>query len=147
MIRLTFRQSWELLWRVLRKEWLWQTELDSSRKMSWRWSELTFPEVASLFELPLLQVLELTGLACPTILGKGKAIIDGGFPTHQPLQHMQKVCRCLAIWYSSVKQCNLFLFRTWNWVWTWATSWSSHSPSPPLPTRWRESKSNIVYRP
>jgi hypothetical protein len=36
-----------------------------------------------------VQVLELTGLNCPTILQKGKAIIDGGFPTHQPLQHMQ----------------------------------------------------------
>merc|ERR1712012_540483 len=28
-------------------------------------------------------------LVLQTILGKGKAIIDGGFPTHQPLQHMQ----------------------------------------------------------
>ena len=37
----------------------------------------------------VLEVLELTGLNCPSILQKGKAIIDGGFPTHQPLQHMQ----------------------------------------------------------
>ena len=35
-------------------------------------------------------MLELTGLACPILLNKGKSIIDGGFPTHQPLQHMQK---------------------------------------------------------
>lgn len=45
---------------------------------------------AGLQQKDVLEVLELTGLACPTILGKGKAIIDGGFPTHQPLQHMQK---------------------------------------------------------
>ena len=46
-------------------------------------------------------MLELTGLACPTILGKGKAIIDGGFPTHQPLQHMQKVCKAINVVLSS----------------------------------------------
>jgi len=45
---------------------------------------------AGLQQKDVLEVLELTGLACNTILGKGKAIIDGGFPTHQPLQHMQK---------------------------------------------------------
>merc|ERR1711936_162804 len=45
---------------------------------------------AGLQQKDILEVLGLTGLACPTILGKGKAIIDGGFPTHQPLQHMQK---------------------------------------------------------
>jgi len=45
---------------------------------------------AGLQQKDVMEVLELTGLACPTILGKGKAIIDGGFPTHQPLQHMQK---------------------------------------------------------
>ena len=61
---------------------------------------------AGLQQKDVMEVLELTGLACPTLLGKGKAIIDGGFPTHQviiknfdnidydflfqPLQHMQK---------------------------------------------------------
>lgn len=45
---------------------------------------------AGLQQKDVLEVLELTGLNCPTILQKGKAIIDGGFPTHQPLQHMQK---------------------------------------------------------
>ena len=45
---------------------------------------------AGLQQKDVMEVLDLTGLACPTILGKGKAIIDGGFPTHQPLQHMQK---------------------------------------------------------
>ena len=37
----------------------------------------------------VLKVLELTGLNCPSIIQKGNAIIDAGFPTHQPLQHMQ----------------------------------------------------------
>lgn len=45
---------------------------------------------AGLQQKDVLEVLELTGLNCPSILQKGKAIIDGGFPTHQPLQHMQK---------------------------------------------------------
>jgi len=44
---------------------------------------------AGLQQKDVLEVLELTGLNCPSILQKGKAIIDGGFPTHQPLQHMQ----------------------------------------------------------
>jgi len=45
---------------------------------------------AGLQQKDVLEVLELTGLNCPAILQKGKAIIEGGFPTHQPLQHMQK---------------------------------------------------------
>ena len=45
---------------------------------------------AGLQQKDVLEVLELTGLACPILLNKGKSIIDGGFPTHQPLQHMQK---------------------------------------------------------
>ncbi|KDR09657.1 Putative oxidoreductase GLYR1-like protein, partial [Zootermopsis nevadensis] len=45
---------------------------------------------AGLQQKDVLEVLELTSLACPTILEKGKAIIEGGFPTHLPLQHMQK---------------------------------------------------------
>ncbi|XP_023344502.1 putative oxidoreductase GLYR1 homolog [Eurytemora carolleeae] len=45
---------------------------------------------AGLQQKDVMEVLELTGLNCPAILQKGKAIIDGGFPTHQPLQHMQK---------------------------------------------------------
>ncbi|KAK7872566.1 hypothetical protein R5R35_013794 [Gryllus longicercus] len=45
---------------------------------------------AGLQQKDVLEVLELTSLACPTILDKGKAIIDGAFPTHLPLQHMQK---------------------------------------------------------
>jgi len=45
---------------------------------------------AGLQQKDVLEVLELTGLNCPSILQKGKAIIEGGFPTHQPLQHMQK---------------------------------------------------------
>merc|ERR1711915_907285 len=70
---------------------------------------------AGLQQKDVMEVLELTGLACPTILGKGKAIIDGGFPTHQPLQHMQKDLK-LSL--------------------NMAISWSSHYPSPPLPTRY-----------
>merc|ERR1712025_1161605 len=45
---------------------------------------------AGLQQKDVLEVLELTGLACPILLSKGRSIIDGGFPTHQPLQHMQK---------------------------------------------------------
>lgn len=45
---------------------------------------------AGLQQKDVLEVLELTGLACPVLLNKGRSIIDGGFPTHQPLQHMQK---------------------------------------------------------
>merc|ERR1712223_2256168 len=30
------------------------------------------------------------GLACPLMVEKGKAIIEGGFPTSHPLKHMQK---------------------------------------------------------
>ena len=45
---------------------------------------------AGLQQKDVMEVLELTDLACPTFLDKGKAIIEGGFPTHQPLQHMQK---------------------------------------------------------
>ncbi|XP_040566392.1 cytokine-like nuclear factor N-PAC isoform X1 [Lepeophtheirus salmonis] len=45
---------------------------------------------AGLQQRDVLEVLELTGLSCPLIIGKGKAIIEGGFPTNHPLQHMQK---------------------------------------------------------
>jgi len=45
---------------------------------------------AGLQQKDVMEVLELTGLNCKTFMQKGKAIIDGGFPTHQPLQHMQK---------------------------------------------------------
>ncbi|XP_066999314.2 cytokine-like nuclear factor N-PAC isoform X2 [Anabrus simplex] len=45
---------------------------------------------AGLQQKDVLEVLELTSLACPTILDKGRAIIEGAFPTHLPLQHMQK---------------------------------------------------------
>jgi len=45
---------------------------------------------AGLQQKDVLEVLGLTGLACPMMLGKGKAIIDGGFPTNHPLEHMQK---------------------------------------------------------
>ncbi|XP_063228263.1 cytokine-like nuclear factor N-PAC isoform X2 [Bacillus rossius redtenbacheri] len=45
---------------------------------------------AGLQQKDVMEVLELTALACPMILEKGKAIVEGQFPTHQPLQHMQK---------------------------------------------------------
>eukprot|EP00096_Caligus_rogercresseyi_P009459 TRINITY_DN321_c0_g1_i1.p1 TRINITY_DN321_c0_g1~~TRINITY_DN321_c0_g1_i1.p1 ORF type:complete len:503 (-),score=196.60 TRINITY_DN321_c0_g1_i1:246-1754(-) len=45
---------------------------------------------AGLQQKDVLEVLELTGLSCPLIIRKGKAIIEGGFPTNHPLQHMQK---------------------------------------------------------
>ncbi|KYM89493.1 Putative oxidoreductase GLYR1 like protein [Atta colombica] len=48
---------------------------------------------AGLRQKDILEVLELTSLACPAILEKGKAIVEGGFPTQLPLQHMQKDLR------------------------------------------------------
>ena len=45
---------------------------------------------AGLQQKDVLEVLELTSLACPLMVEKGKAIIEGAFPTHHPLQHMQK---------------------------------------------------------
>ena len=45
---------------------------------------------AGLQQKDVLEVLELTSLACPMLITKGKAIIEGGFPTNHPLTHMQK---------------------------------------------------------
>ncbi|KAF7994867.1 hypothetical protein HCN44_004339 [Aphidius gifuensis] len=41
----------------------------------------------------VLEVLELTSLACPAILDKGRAILDCDFQPQLPLQHMQKDLR------------------------------------------------------
>ncbi|KAG8231327.1 hypothetical protein J437_LFUL011720 [Ladona fulva] len=45
---------------------------------------------AGLQQKDVLEVLELTSLSCPTIIEKGKCIIEGGFQCHLPLQHLQK---------------------------------------------------------
>jgi 3-hydroxyisobutyrate dehydrogenase len=45
---------------------------------------------AGLQQKDILEILQLTSLACPLIQDKGRAIIEGGFPTNHPLQHMQK---------------------------------------------------------
>lgn len=45
---------------------------------------------AGLQQKDVMEVLELTSLSCPLMVQKGKAIIEGGFPTNHPLQHMQK---------------------------------------------------------
>ena len=45
---------------------------------------------AGLQQKDILEVLQLTGLACPMMVNKGKAILDGSFPPNHPLQHMQK---------------------------------------------------------
>lgn len=45
---------------------------------------------AGLKQKDILDVLKLTSLACPLMQEKGQAIIEGGFPTNHPLQHMQK---------------------------------------------------------
>lgn len=45
---------------------------------------------AGLQQKDILEVLGLTGLACPLMIEKGKAVIEGGFPTSHPLKHMQK---------------------------------------------------------
>ncbi|XP_064107169.1 cytokine-like nuclear factor N-PAC [Macrobrachium nipponense] len=48
---------------------------------------------AGLQQKDVMEIMELTALACPLMIEKGKAIIEGGFPTHLPLQHMQKDLR------------------------------------------------------
>jgi len=45
---------------------------------------------AGLQQKDVLEVLGLTSLASPMLLEKGRAIIEGGFPTHMALKHMQK---------------------------------------------------------
>ncbi|XP_023222216.1 putative oxidoreductase GLYR1 homolog [Centruroides sculpturatus] len=45
---------------------------------------------AGLSQRDLLEIMELGSLNCPAIIEKGKAIIEGTFPTNMPLQHMQK---------------------------------------------------------
>ena len=45
---------------------------------------------AGLQQKDILEVLGLTGLACPMMVEKGKAILEGSFPPNHPLQHMQK---------------------------------------------------------
>jgi len=45
---------------------------------------------AGLQQKDILEVLQLTGLACPMMVNKGKAILEGSFPPNHPLQHMQK---------------------------------------------------------
>jgi len=45
---------------------------------------------AGLQQKDVLEILELTNLSCPLLLDKGKAILEGAFPTNMPLQHMQK---------------------------------------------------------
>lgn len=45
---------------------------------------------AGLQQKDVMEILTLTNLNCPLIYEKGNAIIDGGFPTHQALQHMAK---------------------------------------------------------
>jgi len=48
---------------------------------------------AGLQQTDVLEVLGLTSVACPLVLDKTKAIIEGGFTTNQALQHMQKDLR------------------------------------------------------
>ncbi|KAF2352528.1 6-phosphogluconate dehydrogenase NADP-binding [Trinorchestia longiramus] len=48
---------------------------------------------AGLQQKDVLEIMELTSLSCPLIIEKTKAIIEGGFTTHQALQHMQKDIR------------------------------------------------------
>lgn len=45
---------------------------------------------AGLQQKDILEVLALTGLACPMMVEKGRAILEGTFPASHPLQHMQK---------------------------------------------------------
>jgi len=45
---------------------------------------------AGLQQRDVLEILELTSLSCPLLTEKGRAILEGAFPTNMPLQHMQK---------------------------------------------------------
>ncbi|KAI5703597.1 hypothetical protein M8J75_013744 [Diaphorina citri] len=45
---------------------------------------------AGLKQKDLLEIISLTSLNCPMILNKGQAILDGTFPAHLPLTHLQK---------------------------------------------------------
>ncbi|XP_043188188.1 putative oxidoreductase GLYR1 homolog [Amphibalanus amphitrite] len=45
---------------------------------------------SGLQQKDVLEVLGLTTLACPLLLEKGRAIIEGGFQTQMALKHMQK---------------------------------------------------------
>jgi len=45
---------------------------------------------AGLQQRDVLEIFELTSLSCPLLMEKGKAILEGAFPTSMPLQHMQK---------------------------------------------------------
>lgn len=45
---------------------------------------------AGLQQKDVLEILNLTTLACPLMKQKGNAIIEGVFPANHPLQHMQK---------------------------------------------------------
>lgn len=46
-----------------------------------------------LSQKDLLEIFSLSPLNCATLLSKGKAMIEGGFPTEMPLNHMQKDLR------------------------------------------------------
>ncbi|KAK6637604.1 hypothetical protein RUM44_008026 [Polyplax serrata] len=54
---------------------------------------LALADRAGLQQKDVMEVLGLTQLACPMLVDKGKAIIEGGFPTHLALTHMQKDLR------------------------------------------------------
>jgi len=46
-----------------------------------------------LSQKDLLEILSLSPLNCPTLISKGKSMIEGGFATEMPLTHMQKDLR------------------------------------------------------
>ena len=54
---------------------------------------------AGLKATDILDILKLTSLDCPLVRDKVQAFIDGGFPTCQPLRHLQKdlnLAMCLS---------------------------------------------------
>ncbi|XP_059481030.1 cytokine-like nuclear factor N-PAC [Neocloeon triangulifer] len=59
---------------------------------------------AGLQQKDVLEVLELTSLACPMMIEKSKAIIDGGFQTNLPLQHLQKDMKLSLMMGDSLEQ-------------------------------------------
>lgn len=54
---------------------------------------LSLAEKAGLDQYTLLEVLNMTDIACPLVRTKGSAILEGHFPANFPLKHQQKDLR------------------------------------------------------
>jgi len=54
---------------------------------------LSLAEKSGLDQYTLLEVLNMTDIACPLVRSKGSAILEGHFPANFPLKHQQKDLR------------------------------------------------------